>query len=78
MSVCTFTRGRSPHGITYDGSAVWVTDYGGGRLIRVNQYQTATPQTDRVDLVHPLGIVFDGCNIRFADQAGSTLTRLVR
>jgi hypothetical protein len=76
-NVTTFTAGiTNPRGILYDGSSIWVTDSGEGKLQKLNSDGTVALS---IRIAFGLGApIFDGTNIWVPVANGSDLVTVVR
>ena len=72
-AVVSFTTGfTNPIGCIYDGSSIWVTDAGAGKLFRLDT-SGAIAQAVNVGLF-PLQPIFDGTNIWVPNRDSGTVT----
>lgn len=69
------TVGRSPRGLAYDGTYVWVANYNDNTVSKVNASTGAVVGTYAVGS-GPVAVVFDGAYIWVANNSANTLSKL--
>lgn len=73
----TFPVGRTPLGIAYDGSNVWITNWDDNTVTRLRASDGACIGTCTIPAgVRPVGIAFDGSHIWVVNTGSNTLSKL--
>ena len=73
--VGTYAVGSNPQGVAFDGSNIWVTNYGSSTVSKLLASTGATVGTYSVG-TNPWGVAFDGSNIWVANYGGNTVSKL--
>jgi uncharacterized protein (TIGR03437 family) len=73
-----YPAGTGPQGIAFDGTNIWVTNYGGNSGNTVTELLASTGATVNTYTVGkgPYGIAFDGSNIWVANAGDNTVTKI--
>ncbi len=75
--------GRSPQGVAFDGTNIWVTNQADARVSKIRASDGSVLGTFFLGGSNPLGIAFDGTNMWIADSgitgvAGTTFVTVLR
>jgi DNA-binding beta-propeller fold protein YncE len=61
--------------VAFDGTNIWVTNYGGGTVTKLSGSSGAVLGTYSVGRA-PYGVAFDGINIWVANAGSNTVTKI--
>jgi DNA-binding beta-propeller fold protein YncE len=67
--------GSGPNGVAFDGANIWVANYDGNNVTKLQAATGALVGTFPVGNF-PLGVAFDGANIWVTNSGGSTVSKL--
>ena len=70
----TFATGSNPTGVAFDGTALWVTNFGADTVSRINT--TTGTRTDFPTGANPREVAFDGANIWVVNRNGISVTMI--
>lgn len=73
--VATVAAGTNPQGICYDGTNIWVTNYGTGNVTKITASTSVFAATVTAG-TSPYGACFDGTNVWVANFGGNTVTKI--
>jgi hypothetical protein len=86
MGVDNFAVGSSPYGVTFDGTSIWVTNFGSNSVTRMRESDgacvvngTVQPNLSACTFnveSEPIALTFDGAYIWVANYASSSVTML--
>ena len=71
----TVTVGNSPDGVAFDGSNIWVTNFGPGNVSKINPVTNTVTATVTVG-INPLGVAFDGGNIWVTNSGSDSVSKI--
>jgi DNA-binding beta-propeller fold protein YncE len=71
----TYPVGSNPYGVAFDGSNIWVTNFGSNTVTKLLASGGALVGTYTVGS-NPYGVAFDGTNIWVANDGDSTVTKI--
>ena len=68
MAVGTYAVGNNPEGVAFDGTNIWVTNWGSFSVTKLLASTGALQGTYTTDIGQAMGIAFDGTNIWIVKQ----------
>jgi YVTN family beta-propeller protein len=71
----TIPVGNGPEGVAFDGTNIWVTNFGSDNVTRINPATGAVVATIAVG-DGPVGVAFDGTNIWVTNEGSGNVTRI--
>lgn len=75
-TIRTVSTGNNPNGVAFDGTNVWVANYGSNTVTKINASTGAVIGTYGVG-VNPRGVAYDGFRIWVANSGSNTVTQIV-
>ena len=71
----TITLGNGPYGVAFDGTHIWVANYGDGTVSKIDAASGVVAATITVGN-SPSGVAFDGTHIWVANYADDTVSKI--
>jgi YVTN family beta-propeller protein len=67
--------GTAPVGVAFDGTNIWVANYGGTTVSKINVSTNTVTATVSVG-ASPIGVAFDGTNIWVANYSSNNVSKI--
>ena len=72
----TFSVGSTPFGVGFDGTNIWVANFGSNTVTKLRASDGAVQGTFNVGSAPSFGVAFDGANIWVGNYGAGTVTKL--